>query len=302
MTALRILKYVFFFCMGLAVATVTGSILSKRKPSHMGRATLLAFIGLSLLLVDMFFVEPNWIQVNHVAIHDQKLAEVLKRIKVVHITDLHFTRGIGYREKQLIRKVNALNPDLLLITGDFFDDLSQVELVRQLIRSFKVNIGIFGIPGNTDHIVMDGFSAARELAPAGIDVLVNENRKVPLPNGRILHLAGVDDPTYGHDNLNQAMFGISEDVPTILLAHSPYIFEKAVKQEIDLVLVGHTHGGQIGIPWLVYLSDYANRTPYMRGFFKKNSTAMYVNTGIGMKTLPLRFLCRPEIAVIEVKP
>lgn len=266
------------------------------------RLFLIAASLLGVLALDIFFIEPYWIQIHKVVIHDPALAPAVGNLKIVQITDIHMTQGLGIRERQLIKKVNALKPDIIFMTGDIVDDLSQIPAAVELLKSLKANIGIYGVQGNTDHIVMDSQSFVREFSPTGMDILVNESRKIRLSNGYFLWLIGVDDPKYHHSNLDAAAAGIPVDAPTILLAHSPEIFEAAARAKINLVLAGDTHGGQVGIDFLIRMSEYANRTPYMRGLFQTGKTKMYVNRGIGTKTLPIRFLCRPEIALIEVVP
>jgi predicted MPP superfamily phosphohydrolase len=91
------------------------------------------------------------------------------------------------------------------------------------------------------------------------------------------------------------MEGIPSGEPVLLMAHSPDIYTQVVLAKINMLCVGHTHGGQVGITYLIERSDYANRSPFMSGLFHDGSTSMYVNRGIGTKTLPIRFLCRPEI-------
>ena len=139
-----------------------------------------------------------------------------------------------------------------------------------------------------------------DLASSGIDILINERRRIRLPNGRYLWLLGVDDPKYGYDKIGKTLQDVPHGIPSILLSHSPRIFEEAVSENINLVLAGDTHGGQVGIPFLVKMSAYANRDKYLKGLFEEKTTKMYVNRGIGTKTLALRFFCRPEISVIEV--
>jgi predicted MPP superfamily phosphohydrolase len=107
-------------------------------------------------LADTYWIEPNLLQTERVVIHDAQLAEVLEGIRVVQISDIHLQGGIGNREKDLIAKVNALQPDILCITGDFFSDKQQGELaaevkgLSEMMRSFKTTAGIFGVPGNYD--------------------------------------------------------------------------------------------------------------------------------------------------------
>ncbi len=298
MSEMALLKYGVLAMFGIGTATIGWSFVSTRSLNRLAKIFLGSFAAAACVFVYSVYLEPNWIEIHRVKIHDAKLAHVLGDTKIVHITDIHLNEGIGFREKQLIRKVNALKPDLVFFTGDLIDDATQIAPAKKLISALKASIGIYGIAGDTDHIVMDGRSLARELLPAGIDILVNENRRIPLPNGNFLWILGLDAET-NPQKIDDLLAGVPDHVPKILLADAPDVFEEAEEFGIQLALVGDTHGGQVGIPFLIRMSDYANRSPYMKGLFTRGKTQMYVNRGIGTKTLPIRFLCRPEIAVIE---
>lgn len=285
--------------LGIGTATIGWSFAFTRSLSKIAKLFLGTFIAGFCLLVYTIYLEPNWIEIHHVRIHDSKLARVLGDTKIVQITDIHLNEGLRFRERELIKKVNALEPDLIFITGDLFDDATQIAPAKELIDSLKAKIGIYGIAGDTDHIVMDGASMAREFVQTKFDILVNENRRIALPNGNFLWILGLDAEA-NPAKMGDILAGIPDHVPKILLAEAPDVFEEAQEFGIQLALVGDTHGGQIGIPLLIRMSDYANRTPYMKGLFTKGKTKMFVNRGIGTKTLPIRFLCRPEIAVFEV--
>jgi predicted MPP superfamily phosphohydrolase len=229
---------------------------------------------------------------------------VLEGVTVVQISDIHLRKGIGYRERELIEKVNALKPDVLFITGDFFSDEQKKELpaetaaLVELIRSFRTTSGIFGVEGNYDGplrvpAVMHAFSTA------GIDLLRNESRTIALPNNKRLLLLGVGGSS-SEDIDPKAFAGLPAHTPTVLLAHYPDIFGKAASTGVNLVLAGHTHGGQIGIPFLVRRSHSANKSRFLRGLYTVGTTKMYVNRGIGTTRVPVRFFCRPEITVIRV--
>ncbi len=300
MNEMVFLKYFLVAFVSVGTTTIGYSFLGKKAIALASRFfTVLLGIGLAVA-VYAALIEPYWIEVHEVKIKDPQLASIVLDTRIIHITDLHLRRGLGFREKELVRKVNALKPDLIFITGDFIDREDQIPSAIELIRSFHSRIGVFGVPGNTDHIVMDSDDLVRGLSPSGIDLLINEARQIDLGNGRFLWLVGIDDPKYGYDKLAKALRGVPYSLPLILLAHGPDIFHGAVREKINLVLVGDTHGGQVGIPFLVRMSEYANRGPYMKGLFYEGQTHMYVNRGIGTKTLPIRFLCRPEIAVIKV--
>ena len=297
----RIIKYGVLGILLLAFFLILLSLLSKRKNTPLIYLTLFGFSVVTLIGIDAYCIEPNWIETNTVVIRDKDLADVLKDKTVVHITDLHLNEGLRFREYSLIRKVNAIKPDYVFITGDFIDDLTQLQPLLQLLKSIHAKVGIYGVPGNTDHISIDGNTLSEQLKGVNFELLVNASRKIEI-DGKYFWLVGADDPVYGFANIKTALRNVDSAGPTILLAHSPDIFMDAVNNQINLVLVGHTHGGQVGIPFLIRLSNYANRTPYIKGLFQKNRTVMYVNKGIGMKTLPIRFLCRPEITIIKFKP
>lgn len=300
MTKFTFLQYSFLLFSGMAGAAFGMSFFASKAAKDRARAFVCTFFVAVLFVIYIFVIEPNWIQVTRVEIHDSQLAISLKGVKVVHITDLHLTHGIGFREKQLIKKVNDLKPDIIFITGDFFDNTDQIEPTKELVRSLHARIGIWGVLGNTDHISMHASEVVQALEPSGIRILVNQAQTVYTGVGKYFWLIGVDDPVYHHDKLLEALYGVPKNEPRLLLAHSPDIFDEASLEQINLVLAGHTHGGQVGIPFLVELSKYANRTVYMKGLFEKRKTKLYVNRGIGTKTLPIRFLCRPEITVIKV--
>jgi uncharacterized protein len=308
-TSVKIFYIIKYLLILFAVAVILIKVynFSKKKRSGIFLKISMVLASLGLLdLLDMYFIEPNWIKVDSVGINDSDLAPIMKDTKIVQISDIHL-RETGFRERQLIEKVNDLKPDILFITGDLFSSLKdrdaddQYRAIYDLINSFKVSIAIFGILGNYDDYLLHYPERLIELRSAGIDILHEENRKILLPNNETLWLAGSYYDSYrdNSSSLSKALEGVPPKDPVILLNHYPDVFEKAVNAGINLVLVGHTHGGQIGIPFLIHLSNYAYKSNYMSGLFSSGKTKMYVNRGIGTTNFPVRFLCRPEITVFN---
>lgn len=294
------ISFITFAAVG-ASGLIVCWIIYRRVPLILKGAALLIILGFAAL-ADMYYLEPNWIKTERVVIQDGRLAPLMQGLKIVHLTDLHTRQPPRYREKALVDKVNALKPDLIFITGDFLRDIGELNATTSLIRSLHASIGIFGVLGNTDHYAFNPDGLAAQLSSAGLDLLRNESRDIPLPGGKVLRLAGVDDPVSGKARLEKALARLPADEPVVLLAHSPDIFSKAVLAGVNLILVGHTHGGQVGIPLLVSMYKYANRYPIMQGIVTAGKSSMYINRGIGTTAYPVRFFCRPEIAVIEVRP
>lgn len=278
----------------------------KRRLSLFNKAAILIVLAGMASIVDAYWIEPNWLQTERVVIHDPMLAEVLQGVTMVQISDIHLQGKIGDLERNLIAQVNALKPDILFITGDFFSDKQQPERAAEvtalceLIQSFKTTVGIFGVLGNYDGPLTRDPANMMEFKAAGIDILINENRQVALPNGKTLHLAGFFD-YWCKRTKPKAFSGIPPGSPVVLLAHDPHNFGEAIGNGVNLVLAGHTHGGQIGIPFLIAKSRTASKSSFMRGLFDAGKTKMYVNRGIGTTHIPVRFFDRPEITILEVR-
>jgi uncharacterized protein len=301
---LDIVVWTFSLFSALILLLIALSWYRKKRLTLLNKAAILFVVLGMVSFADAYWIEPNWLKTERVVIHDLELAQVLEGIKVVQISDIHLQGGIGDLERDLIAQVNALRPDLLFITGDFFSGKKKQELtaevaaLSELIRSFKTTTGIFGVPGNYDGPLNNPVIMS-EFKDAGIDIISNENRMVTLPNHKTLYLAGFSD-SRNKRAMRKAFSGIPPSVPVILLAHDPDNFGEAVRAGVNLVLAGHTHGGQIGISFLVENSRSANKSYFMRGLFDADKTKMYVNRGIATTHIPIRFFNRPEITLLEI--
>jgi predicted MPP superfamily phosphohydrolase len=193
---------------------------------------------------------------------------------------------------RMLREVQALKPDLILVTGDLVDQESAVPAALELFHSFDAPLGIWAVPGNWDYTARAVGSLTRELASTRVRFLINESAQ--LEPG--FWIVGVDDPSGWRDRISQAVYDLPTRTSRILLAHSPDIADRLRDLSFDLILVGHTHGGQINLPmfngaWLH--RGLAGRYP--KGLYQVRGSPMYVNRGIGTTTLPVRIGVRPEI-------
>jgi hypothetical protein len=179
-----------------------------------------------------------------------------------------------------------------------------------LVRKITANYKTFVIFGNWDYWALDykvGEFKTR-LEEAGAKVLVNESDEVVIGSDK-LNILGVKDPyTSGElkNDIERAEKNLDENNKNcrVLLAHSPNIINEAVNKNIDLVLAGHTHGGQVYIPFLTKYIVPMKRAAgqgYIKGLYKVGNTQMYVNEGIGVSVLPIRFLVPPEVTVFTLK-
>lgn len=260
-------------------------------------------LAIILLGFRIFFVESKTIKIEEIEIRIKNLPVSFKEIKIAHLSDFH-SKNFGEGEKEITENLKRLNPDLVFITGDFIDwttkDLNSCQdFWKELAKNYSGKI--FGVLGNHEHRHPKFKTVKNLLKESGIKILENESEKIE-KEGDFIYLIGADDPREGYDDIGKAMENAEDDAPKILLAHSPEIFRKVKEKNIDLVLVGHTHGGQINIPFLVdFFLPLKHDKKYKSGLFKENSTYLYVNRGIGTTVLPLRFNSPPEITLIKLK-
>ena len=274
-------------------------------PSRISRRFLILLALFQLLLLYAWAVEPNWIEVTRHEAWFKNLPEEFNGLVVAHLSDLHM-RGYGVRERRMLEKLAEAKPSVIAITGDFTREGSDPAAIRTFFKDLqrlKPPFGIWAVLGDYDHwyqLAANDEAVRKVFSDAGIALLVNEWGRIG-KGFDTMTLVGVDDPFTGADNLGNALRGTQRTPFAILLTHAPQMFMKADLTRFDLVLAGHTHGGQVRLPGIGALWLPAGSEGYDSGWFYGINAQMYVTRGIGTSILPVRFLCRPEIALITLK-
>ncbi|MHB9154913.1 MAG: metallophosphoesterase [Endomicrobiales bacterium] len=272
--------------------------------------------GLSLLLLlglaFFWHVETNDVAVTVCRVNDPELAELLGSARVVQISDLHVRRQ-GLRERNLARVINRVDPDLVLVTGDNMAGSRGIEPCAALLHEIGKGRTVVATLGNNDHSYQRHFNDTErlvaELKKAGVRVLVNESLKLTVERGgrsggKPLYIVGLDDNFLWYDDFFKATRNVPKDAPKLVLAHAPNIIEKIDTRRVKLILSGHTHGGQVVVPFLgaVYLNPtFRARKRFVSGLYR-DDTLLYVSRGIGTVLLPVRLFCKPEVTLFEFVP
>lgn len=310
------LVYAFFAGLVSIVLVFTGRYFRKTGKHTLRKLTGIGILALLTPVVTVLifsyysrFVEPNWIEVKKITLRSDKFTPTLNKLKIVQISDLH-VEGIGYREKKLVAIVNRLKPDIILITGDFVTYRRDLPDCLTVLKQLKARRGIYAILGNHDYYQFHEPELVPKLRESGINIIRYGNLKLDLGQGQKIWIVGLSDH-YGvlarHGQpffLRQAFAKIPSGDVKIFLIHNPNVAALEVLREYrpDLILAGHTHGGQFGISLVRKYFWYVERSDYMAGLFKVNGMPLYVNRGIGTITKPMRFFARPEITVIKLAP
>lgn len=272
-------------------------------------ALVMPLVIFAMSWVDAKYIEPDWIQVDRVTVRSKMFPREIEKVRMVHLSDLHI-ENVGKREKSLIRKVNALMPDLIFITGDFITSRAGLSPCLEVLSQLNAKLGIYATLGNHDYYhFFKEKELVDELKKAGVIVLTRGNALIFLPAGGRLWAVGISHryayslERYDTKSFEQAFSNIPSGDPKILMIHNPDIADAGILKRLNpqLILAGHTHGGQFGVPVVRKFYWYAERSKYMAGLFRVKGIPLYVNRGIGMITKQLRFMCRPEITVIKLK-
>jgi uncharacterized protein len=242
----------------------------------------------------------------------QDLPSSLQGLRIVQLSDLHHGRWISLEFiHKIIAQTNALNPDLILLTGDYIHDcMSQIEPVVRALGHLKPKIASIGVLGNHDWW-QSGKKVRQAFRRVGIPfvdndrLFISKRRRLVTQADSGLCIAGVGDLWEDEINIDAALDGVPADMPRILLSHNPDVAEhKALlehRHRIDLMLSGHTHGGQVRIPKAVTPLLVGHRKKYLAGFAQGPICPVYISTGIGLSRIPFRLGVPPEIACFELR-
>ncbi len=257
--------------------------------------------GLAPLTLDLSFIEPYlFVETSHISITLPK--PLTSTLRILHVTDTHFGNSlVSFVYEAVVSRAKEAKPDLIAYTGDLVSKAESFEDALSFVEALASEAPVFVVWGNWDHWSLGGEigELKKHLEDIeGVKVLVNEGEAFRDD----VYIVGVDDPYLWRSDLSQALSNAPDTCVKVLLAHSPQIIGEAAGK-VDVVLAGHTHGGQVVIPLVGPLfvplpSEYRR---FLAGAFFEDGTYMYVSRGIGMSLLPVRFLCPPEVAVIDLE-
>ena len=228
-------------------------------------------------------------------------------LRIVHLSDLHLER-LTRREQEMLAQVTALQPDLIVLTGDYVNvdyrsDPLTWQQARSVLSHLHAPLGVYAVTGTPG---VDTPAAVQAIF-SGLEIVLLQDQVFHLElENQILYIIGVSN--LGRERDAAALQSLSAQIPpdaySLLLYHTPDLIETASAAGVDLYLAGHTHGGQIRLPFygaLVTLSAYGKQ--YEMGQYQLGPTTLYISRGLGMEGLGLpraRFLCPPEIVLLEL--
>ncbi len=269
------------------------------------------FIGVALLL-SFFYFQNNSIVTSEYTISSEKLPQNFNGYKIVQLSDLH-SKSFGPDQRDLVKKVKRLEPDLIVFTGDLidsdrFDEQPSLTLMERLVQVAPV----YYVTGNHEWWSGKFDPLEENLKNIGVQVMRNRAEEIAIGTDKI-QMIGIDDPVYGvESNVERAKTEESiihsieeierEDYFQILLSHRPEMFSLYREYGFDVVFSGHAHGGQFRIPFVggLIAPNQGLFPKYTAGKYESDNTTMIVNRGLGNSVIPIRIFNRPEIVVLTL--
>ncbi|MEP6901765.1 MAG: metallophosphoesterase [Actinomycetota bacterium] len=274
--------------------------LSKRISSAIGSEMPLRELAGNLSQFAKYaLAEANSLSIEKIDIKLTRLPKKLEGFRLIHLSDIHHSPFTSLEHiSRAVKVANRLKPDMFVLTGDYVShESAYIEPVAEVLGKLESEFGSFACLGNHDHWT-DAELITNSFRRANINVLINQGFRFTAREAS-LWLCGVDDYMVGKTDLRSALHGSFPDEMKLLLAHNPVIVRQAARFEVDLVLSGHTHGGQ------VKLRDEDKRILPPRklknGLHRRRNTQIYITRGIGTVVLPIRYQCPPEISLIELQ-
>lgn len=248
-----------------------------------------------------FMIEPALLKVNKHTLTASKGGDTLK---IIQLSDIQVSENYSLnRLEKLIKKVNKLDADIIVFTGDLFENYSQFPYATEVaiqLKKLHPKYGKYAVWGNRDY----GGGAVRiyneVLSNGGFHLLKNEGTTFPISHNKKLFIGGLDDAIFGSPNIKNTLLHQTKEANySILLMHEPDVADQLSASTIDLALAGHSHGGQIHLPFTKRKTNTLAEK-YIAGFYDVNGMTLYVNTGIGTSRIPARFMVPPEIALFTI--
>lgn len=260
-------------------------------------------VGILGMLSIYTFCNSNVFKINRVRVQTRKFP-LNGKVQILQISDMHNKRAWGLH-KRLLYKIDKLHPDMIVLTGDLVDrktkDFRKIFTFIDMLAATK--IPIFFVTGNHEWGNSKNKQFLTGLENRGVIILSNKAVELELNSVKVT-LVGIDDTSTEHENIPEAFRHVKNDAYMILLSHSPYVIKKYPYLPVDLVLSGHTHGGQIRFPIIgAVISPGGGLFPELdKGLFQwGRDKYIYVDSGLGTSTIPIRFLNQSQMSIIQIE-
>lgn len=270
--------------------------MNEEKKYPLKKILTIILILIILLIVWARYINTKGLKINEYAIINKEIPASYHGLKIIHFSDILYGQTTTLEDiKKIVLKINELNPDIVVYTGDLFNKnikISDKELKKVTKELKKINVSLYkyAISGDSDNKNYNSYKNAME--SADFNILNNTNELLYYKSEIPIKIIGLTDTKELENAFNSE---ITENLYSILLIHKPDMIDDIKDYDIDLALAGHSLGGQIKVPFIGGIIKKNGAEKYIEKNYKVNNTDLYVSNGIGTENLKFRFLNKPSI-------
>lgn len=265
---------------------------------------IIKFVSVVLVIVGLIvlysrYVATSGLRTNEIVVKSSNISDDFDGLKIVHFSDLHYKRIITEKRiSKIIEEINLINPDVVVFTGDLIDkdsDIGTEELdyLKEVLSGINCKYGKYAVLGNHDYSISIN-EIKRLYEEAGFVLLDNSYDIIYSENNQKLYIGGVNTEEYNDSVLANLVTG-DEDIYKVILLHKPDYIDEIIGLNPSLVLGGHSHNGQVNIPYVKNLFLPEGSTKYYKGYYKVGNTEFYISSGIGVSKYNFRLFNTPSI-------
>lgn len=271
-------------------------------------------LSIFFVIICLTYIGNNWIRITNYIINLNNLSSEFNGFKIVHLSDVH-NKMFGKQQKYLAGIIEKQNPDIIVITGDLIDRRRyNKENALKLLNRIVEIAPVYYVTGNHEWWSGKYKSLKKDMQETGVIVLSDTKVEI-VRDDNVLNILGVDDPAKyyedylgsktGYEATSETLDSLIRNVEkevTILLSHRPELFDVYQSKDLNLVLSGHAHGGQVRLPMLggLFSPNQGMFPEYDSGLYQEGETNMIVSRGLGNSIMPIRLFNRPEVVSITL--
>ena len=262
---------------------------------------IIAFSGLFLFILLAYYnatqINTRQINIRQETIKSEKIDEDLNDMLIIYFSDLYYGEMLDETFiNNLISKINIFQPDIIIFGGDLINQNINQEFLTSSLSLLDAKHGKYAVLGDND-----GLLAQEVLTNSGFDIIDNDNRTINIDKNSYITLVGSQPMINGQPDLNKAFAGTNSNSYTFFLSHCPDQFDGVISYQFDIMLSGHSLGGQIYIPFVELFFRPEGCQRYYRGVITKNSRTLDITNGVGRIDSNARFLADAEIVLYTLK-
>ena len=261
---------------------------------------IIIFLFLFIVIIYARYIGTSGLITKEYAIYDKDIDDDFDGLKVVHLSDLHYKRAISLdKVKSIVDEINLINPDIVVFTGDLVDkdavlNVNDYDDLADCLIKINARYGKYAILGNHDYKRREKIISLYETT--NFKYLDNDSDIIYGNNSQIF-IGGINTVSYKKDDIDKTLEKLDDESLQyrIVLVHEPDISDKIAKHDVNLILAGHSHNGQVRLPFIGAIAKPKNAKKYYDNYYNINGTKLYVSSGIGVSTANYRLWNRPSI-------